>query len=351
MDRALIAIGPSIQLDHGRATPTQSRGARAEDTSKWPGSLSLGLPSGSCVQFGERVQKESSNGVIERDADWPNREESSALQEKEGRFRAFWLGAPSAGAFGRWEETAATGVLHASLVEAATGQLVVDFSPPSQGRKPAALVVELPGFCRLDSSCAHPTASPWSVPQQRIDGLLLVLPVHESGSLHVAFECPVIRGGQAHAVACREAGGPVGDEPPALSPELPDDDDITLLDPPPSTGRFPGDDGLSLDNHVFLQRWYDLATYAFLSEEYVSRHLQAASEHGTASVKQLPSDVEELLAGLDPMCMPHRARLLALHWVVLVLLRQDGALAGLGGLLRRFVSAAPQGTPLDFHGP
>ena len=148
------------------------------------------------------------------------------------------------------------------------------------------------------------------------------MPWECEGDVHPDCAALEMSGGQAGNGAPETRGGSRAE---ARSEGLQDDDCLVQ-------------DRVCLESAA-LRSWYHFMRWALLSEEYVSRFLRA--QQGRSDVRDLPEAVEALLQRRDPAALPYRARLVAVHWVVLVLLGQPGAVRGLAELLSRYATACP----------
>ena len=274
------------------------------------------------------------------------------------QYRVWWMGAGAK----RMEMEAGSGAAEVRCVEAGAavqeadrqlGQIVVEYAGARAHYQVSALVLELVSKTAVSSPRRDgPDEGRWWR-GRRTEAATFVFAVEEGGwgeggedmagvgpgwdgaaDLHVEmpWECE----GDVHpdCAALEMSGGQAGNGAPetrggsraeARSEGLQDDDCLVQ-------------DRVCLESAA-LRSWYHFMRWALLSEEYVSRFLRA--QQGRSDVRDLPEAVEALLQRRDPAALPYRARLVAVHWVVLVLLGQPGAVRGLAELLSRYATACP----------
>jgi hypothetical protein len=279
------------------------------------------------------------------------------------RYRVWWMGTAAGGRGGPQETECSRGTVHVHCnddvadgehdgpARARRGQVVVGYGPgeASNGGVPAtALVLEMAmgwrrnGCCGCRGTCGggmracEEARMEAECVSEAEDGLaascgeafMLVFPYEDAPGDGGEGD-----GGGVGGSGSYTGGGQATDMPVFVDiPVACDDDDSDdvggdMGERSAEMGRCAG---------AAVGGWYDVVRWAMLSEEYVSRHLRA--QQGRTDVRDLPGDVEDVLKRVDAMAMPYRARLVVVHWVVLVLLAQPGALHGLAELLARYAA-------------
>ena len=302
-------------------------------------------PDAARILFGPPARSRAGTIVVDGLCRRPAAGSAGAQVKTEGRgglvrYRVWWMGA-GGGRGGRRETEVARGSAVVECGDApddaraspgGVGQLLVEYDGGPGGMESgeggegvgdewdqqAALVVEVAAAWRASEHgrCGADRAV-W--PGPGAEGAMLVLPVEGEGEEVVGAAGPD-RSAQVVVEMPAECGGGAA--------------------PSEAGGAGAGDGNAAEDRTcraaAAVRGWYDMLRWALLSEEYVSRHLRA--QQGSTDVRDLPGDVEDVLRDRDVMELPYRARLVAVHWVVLELLGQAGALDGLAELLRRYAT-------------